>query len=44
MQFSSKCLTGHVDFYVLSYVSFKSYKFYIEIKKPHLLIEGRFRT
>ena len=41
--FFFKCLKGHIDFHVLSYVSFKSYKYYMRNTEA-ILAKGRFRT
>ena len=41
--FFFKCLKGHIDFDVLSYVSFKSYKYDMRNTEA-ILAKGRFRT
>ena len=41
--FYFKCLKGHIDFDVLSYVSFKSYKYDMRNSEA-ILAKGRFRT
>ena len=41
--FLFKCLKGHIDFDVLSYVSFKSYKYDMRNTEA-TLAKGRFRT